>query len=142
MEKIKEALDLSKKVLDIDVNSEVFTAAIEDLNVEIQRVIKNVYEGKFQGGEVNLKLNLKIVNATEAYANTDEEGNVIQEIYKYKRPDFSHTVTSSPKKVNKQEGSYSPKREISYDEEEDKFIAKPLFNPQVEFKLEEGEKDD
>ena len=133
MVKIDEMRDLSKKVLEIDINSPVFAGMLDDLNKEIQRVIQNVYEGKFASGEISLKLELKIVSGFEDMPKVNEFGEMITETYKYKKPDFEHKVTSTLKKQYKQEGSYSEKKEIVWDEDNGKYIVKPIRNLQLEF---------
>lgn len=138
MNKISEKLDLSKKVLDINIDSPVFEDMLENLDTEIQRVVKSVYENEFAEGEINLKLNLKIKTDTEEFATTDEYGDVVNETYRYRKPDFEHKVTTVMKKTYSQKGSYSPKREVIWDEKEEKYVAKPLINPQISFLEVEG----
>jgi len=43
MRKIGELVDLSKRVLDIDIESPVFNAMLNDLDEEIQRIVKSGY---------------------------------------------------------------------------------------------------
>lgn len=129
MDKISERLDLSKKVLDVDVHSPVFNAMLDDLNKEIQRVIRSVYDGKFASGEISVKLNLEISDDFKEIPKVDEYGEMINEMYKYKRPNFEHKITSTLKKQYKQEGCYSEKKEVIWDGE--KFIVKPLQESQI-----------
>ncbi|ERI94206.1 hypothetical protein HMPREF1982_01218 [Clostridiales bacterium oral taxon 876 str. F0540] len=63
MYKIGEKVDLSKKVLEIDIESEVFNCLKQDLNKEIQRCIKKVYNQEFESGEISVKLAIKIPEA-------------------------------------------------------------------------------
>lgn len=134
MKKISEMLDLSKRVLDIEIDSPVFENMLKDLNKEIQRVIKSVYNGEFAGGEISLKLNLELDDAYEEFPKNEGFGELKVERYSYKRPNFEHKITSTLKKQYKQEGCYSEKREIVWDEYNEKYVAKPLVNPQIEFK--------
>lgn len=142
MIKIDEKRDLSKRVLDIDINSPIFAGMLDDLNKEIQRVIQNVYEGKFASGEISLKLDLKIVSGFEEMPKVDEYGEMITETYKYKKPDFEHKITSTLKQQYKQEGSYSEKKEVVWDEIDKKFIVKPIRKPQLEFANLENREDE
>ncbi|MDU4846156.1 chromosome segregation protein SMC [Clostridium sp.] len=142
MIKIDEKRDLSKRVLDIDINSPIFAGMLDDLNKEIQRVIQNVYEGKFASGEISLKLDLKIVSGFEEMPKVDEYGEMITETYKYKKPDFEHKITSTLKQQYKQEGSYSEKKEVVWDEKDKKFIVKPIRKPQLEFANLENREDE
>lgn len=142
MIKIDEKIDLSKRVLDIDINSPIFAGMLDDLNKEIQRVIQNVYEGKFASGEISLKLDLKIVSGFEEMPRVDEYGEMITETYKYKKPDFEHKITSTLKQQYKQEGSYSERKEVVWDEIDKKFIVKPIKKPQLEFANLENREDE
>ncbi|MFR1907538.1 MAG: chromosome segregation protein SMC [Clostridium neonatale] len=134
--------DLSKRVLDIDINSPIFAGMLDDLNKEIQRVIQNVYEGKFASGEISLKLDLKIVSGFEEMPRVDEYGEMITETYEYKKPDFEHKITSTLKQQYKQEGSYSERKEVVWDEIDKKFIVKPIRKPQLEFANLENREDE
>lgn len=131
MQKINEILDLSEKVLDIEIDSPVFEKMLDDLNKEIQRIVKSVYDGKFASGEISVKLNLEITEAFIEIPKVDEFRNMVNEQYKYKRPNFEHKITSTLKKQYKQEGCYSENKEVVWDGE--KYIVKPLINPQIGF---------
>lgn len=133
MIKISEKLDLSRKVLDIDITSPVFENMLFGLNEEIQRVIKCIYNGEFASGEISVKLDLKLVNAVEEFAKDGGFGEMITELYKYKRPKFEHKITSTLKKQYKQEGIYEERKEVVWDEYNEKYMVKPLVNPQIEF---------
>jgi hypothetical protein len=52
MIKISEKIDLSRKVLDIEVDSPVFEEMLVGLNQEIKRVVKSIYDGEFASGEI------------------------------------------------------------------------------------------
>ncbi len=134
MVKISEMLDLSKKVLDIEVDSPVFENMLIGLNDEIKRVVKSIYNGDFASGEISLKLDLRLTDAVEEFAKDGGFGEMITEYYRYKRPQFKHTITSTLKKQYKQDGCYEENREIVWDEFNEKYVAKPLVNPQIEFK--------
>lgn len=140
MQKINEILDLSEKVLDIEIDSPVFEKMLDDLNKEIQRVIQSVYDGEFASGEISVKLNLEIIEAFEEIPTVDEFGNMINELYKYKKPKFEHKITSTLKKQSKREGCYSDKKEVVWDGE--KYVVKPLVNPQTQFNITVNENED
>jgi len=106
MRKISELVDLSKKVLDIDIESPVFNAMLNDLDEEIQRVVRSVYNGEFASGEISLKLDLKIRDAYKEIPREDVYGNMINEKYEYKKPNFEHKITSTLKKQYNQKGCY------------------------------------
>jgi basic membrane lipoprotein Med (substrate-binding protein (PBP1-ABC) superfamily) len=133
MKKISEILDLSKRVLDIDIESPVFDAMLSDLDEEIQRVIKSVYNGEFASGEISLKLDLKIREAFKEIPKEDVNGDVVNELYKYKKPTFEHKITSTLKKQYNQKGCYDENKEVVWDEIEEKFVVQPLMDPQLRF---------
>ena len=60
MIKIDEKVDLSRKALEIDIESPIFNSMLHDLNLEIKRVIEKVYNEEFENGEISLKLKLDI----------------------------------------------------------------------------------
>jgi hypothetical protein len=70
----------------------------------------------------------------EEFAKDGGFGEMITELYKYKRPQFKHVITSTLKIQYKQDGCYEEKREVVWDEYHEKYVAKPLVNPQMEFK--------
>lgn len=134
MKKISEILDLSNRVLDIDIESPVFDAMLSDLDEEIQRVIKSVYNGEFASGEISLQLDLKIREAFKEIPKEDDNGDMVNELYKYKKPTFEHKITSTLKKQYKSEGCYEENKEVIWDEIEDKYVVQPLADPQLRFK--------
>jgi len=130
MEKVRENVDLSKQVLDIDVESPIFKQMMTDLNQEVKRVIEKVFNQEFESGDINLKLNLDIINGYQEYYDTDETtGEQIEEVYRYKKPLFKHTVTSTLQKKYKNEGGYSEDKEVIF--EDGQYKVKPIINPQL-----------
>jgi hypothetical protein len=129
MKKVNENIDLSKRVLTIDIDSAVFSSLLGDLNGEIQRVIKKVFEGEFESGEISVKLNIEIPDAFKTYARTDDFGDLVNETYKYRRPSFEHKVTSTLKKKYEQKGEFGGEREVVFLDGE--FVARPLKQEQM-----------
>lgn len=129
MHKISEKLDLSRKVLDIDIESPVFNCMLHDLNMEIERVIKQVYDEKFEGGDITLKLSIEIPNAYETVPKIGEDGEMINESYRYRKPIFEHKVTTTLKKQYKNEGIFDEKRDIQF--QDGKFVAVPIKRNQM-----------
>ncbi|EPY6430841.1 hypothetical protein [Clostridium sporogenes] len=129
MQKVNERIDLSKKVLDIDIESPVFYAMLNDVNKEVQRCIKKVYDEEFESGEISLKLNISIPEAFKVIPKTNEFGELINETYKYRKPVFEHKITSTLKKQFKQEGIYEEERDVKF--EDGKFIAVPIKDLQI-----------
>ena len=129
MIKIDEKIDLSRIALAIDITSPVFYAMLKDLDKEIQRCIKKVYDEEFESGEITLKLNVEIPNAFETIPEQNEFGEMVNKTFKYRQPYFEHKVTTSLKKQFKQEGFYKEKRDIQL--KDGKFIAIPIKDAQM-----------
>lgn len=132
MNKISERIDLSKKVLDIDIESPVFKCLLHDLDMEIQRVIKQVYDEKFEGGEITLKLGIELPIAYENIPVSDPvTGDMVNETYRYRKPVFEHKVTTTLKKQFKNEGIFDEKRDIQF--QDGRFVAVPIKKNQLSF---------
>lgn len=129
MIKINERMDLSKATLEIDIESQVFKPMLSAFNKEIQRVIKEVYEKRFESGEITLKLNIEIPDQVKEIPTVNEVGELINELYKYKAPNFEHKISTTLKKQYKHEGSYKDRKEVV--EEAGHFIVKPLKEAQI-----------
>lgn len=129
MLKINERIDLSKATLEIDIESQVFKPMLKAFNKEIKRVTKEVYDKKFEGGEITLKLNIEIPDQVKEIPAVNEFGDLINELYKYKAPNFEHKISTTLKKQYKHEGSYKDRKEVV--EEEGHFVVKPLKEAQI-----------
>ncbi|MGF7059268.1 hypothetical protein [Brassicibacter mesophilus] len=129
MKKISENIDLSKKVLDINIESPIFKCMLYDLNKEIQRCIDKVYDQEFEAGEISLKLTLEIPDGYKEFPKVNEHGEMVSELYKYRKPKFEHKVTTTLKKQYKQEGVYAEEREVKF--EDGQYIAVPVKDPQI-----------
>ncbi|KHO36703.1 hypothetical protein OR62_11120 [Clostridium tetani] len=127
--KIYEEVDISKKVLKIDIESPVFNAMLNDINKEIQRCIKKVYDEEFESGEITIKLNISIPETVKIIPKVNEFGELINETYEYRRPVFKHNITSTLKKQFKQEGIYTEEKDVKYEDGE--FIVVPIKDPQM-----------
>lgn len=129
MIKVSENIDLSKKVLEIDIQSPIFEGMLKDLNKEIVRVIDKVYKSEFEEGEVNLKLSLTIDEAYKRFPKENDYGETVYETYEYKKPNFEHNVTTTLKKQYKQKGRYTEEKEVVY--EDGQYMVKPIEEPQM-----------
>lgn len=130
MNKISEKLDLSRKILDIDVESPIFDEMRGALDKQIQKVIQLVYDGNFQSGEISLKLNLELPTHYKTIPEVDSEtGEMVEREYKYKRPVFEHKLTTTLKKQFKDERSYSNERDVQLIDGH--FIAVPFKKNQI-----------
>jgi hypothetical protein len=118
-----------QKILEISIESEIFSSLLKDLNSEIQRCIHHVYDEKFESGEIILKLTIEIPEAYENYPVIDESGDASVLAVKYRKPLFEHKVTTTLKQQYKRDGGYKDKRDIQF--RDGKFIVIPITNPQV-----------
>jgi predicted DNA-binding protein YlxM (UPF0122 family) len=127
--KINENKDLSKQVLEINIDSPIFNCLRQDLNEEIQRCISQVYDEKFSAGEISIKLTIELLNSYQNIPREDEYGETMQDTFLYRKPNFEHKITTTLKKRYKQEGSFTDEREVIFEDGEYKAI--PLKDPQV-----------
>lgn len=129
MIKIDEKVDLSRKVLEIDIESPIFNAMLHDLNLEIKRAIEKVYDEEFEAGEISLKLKLNINDDYKEYPKENEFGELVNELYRYKKPYFEHTISTTFKKQYKQDGVYTEEKEVKCIDGE--YVVVPLVEPQL-----------
>lgn len=129
MQQISEKTDLSKMTLSVDVNSPIFGEMLSLLDSHIKRVIKKSYDGEFAGGDINIKLSLGVVNKYKTFL-VEENGQPTQKEYMYKALDFKDTITTTLKKVDKDEYSYLGDKEIKQDDSGE-FVEVPIKNPQI-----------
>ena len=129
MIKIDEKVDLSNKILEIDIESPIFNTMLHDLNLEIKRVIDKVFDEEFEIGEISLKLKLSIVDEYKEYPKENEFGELINQTYKYRKPYFEHQVSTTLKKQYKQEGVYTEEKEVKF--EDGQYYVVPIIEPQT-----------
>ena len=123
--------------MEINIQSPIFEKMLSDLNGEIQRVIDQVHNEEFEAGEITLKLNLTLPYAFKEFPREDENGEMINELYKYKQPRFEHKVTTTLKKQFKREGLYLDDKEVKF--EDGHFLAVPIEDPQIDiFEIEKA----
>lgn len=115
--------------MEIEVDSPVFYSMLNDINKEIQRCIKKVYDEEFESAEISLKLTIEIPEADKVIPKVNEFGEMINEVFRYRKPRFEHKVTSTLKKQYKQEGVYTEERDIQF--EDGKFVAIPIKDAQM-----------
>ncbi|APQ72855.1 hypothetical protein RSJ22_12235 [Clostridium botulinum] len=130
MQEIKEIKDLSKQVLAVDIESPIFKNMMDTLNGKIIEVIKNVYNEEFESGDIALKMTLSVPKTIKEIPAQNEFGDPIVKTIKYKALQFKHNITSTLKKVDKDEDYYYGDKELKKDEEGN-FIEEPIQNPQV-----------
>lgn len=129
MNKLEDKIDISKKILEIDIESPIFNAMLHDLNLEIKRAIEKVYDEDFEVGEISLKLKLKIEDGFKDYPKENEFGELVNETFKYRKPFFEHQVSTTLKKQYKQDGVYTEEKEVTF--EDGQYYVVPIKDPQV-----------
>lgn len=123
-------LGLKTKALEIDISSPIFLTMLNDLNMEIKRVLEKVYDESFSQGEISLKLKLTINDDYKEYpVENIFTGEINTESYRYRRPYFEHQVASTLKKQYKQEGFYTEEKEVICDD--GRYLVIPLREPQI-----------
>ena len=78
----------------LDLSNPIFFEMMNSLNMNIIEVMKEVYDGNFEEGEVNLKLQIDIENVTSPIYPHEE----------YKKPNFDYKVSRSLKKNESNSG--------------------------------------
>lgn len=129
MEQISENVDLSRQTLNVDINSPIFRNMLDILDMHIKRVIKKSYDGEFAGGDINLKLSLGVVRKYKLYP-AEKDGQPVTKEYAYKALDFKNAITTTLKKVDKDEIAYNGNKEIKEDDDGE-FIEVPIKDPQI-----------
>jgi hypothetical protein len=130
MRKLYEKEDLSRKVLEVNIDSPVFQPILDKFNEQIIEVIRQVYNEEFESGDVTLKLTLSVPKLTKRFPVDEGFNNPKYESYEYKALRFKHNVTTTLKKVDKDDGSYYGEKELEKDDEGN-FIEKPIEDPQL-----------
>lgn len=118
-----------KNVLEIDVNSSIFAPMLSKLNDEIKRVVENIYENKFESGDITLKLSISFPEGVKKFPKEDEYGLGDTEFYYFRKPFFKHTVSTTLKQQYKKEGEYSEEREVK--KIDDDYLLVPVEEPQI-----------
>ena len=123
----------------LNIYSPIFKDMLEQLDKELQRVLINVYEGKFESGDVKLSLKVEINEAILEIPTTDNDtGEIVTKPKCYRKPKFEYKTNSTLNKKHEIKGEYDERREIVFEDE--KFIARSLYDPQVKFNVIEGDK--
>ncbi|WP_085829376.1 hypothetical protein [Clostridium massiliodielmoense] len=130
MQEIRERKDLSKQVLAVDITSPIFQSMVDTLNEKIIDVIKNVYNEEFESGDISLKITLSVPETIKEVPTDNGLGELVVKSYKYKALQFKHNITSTLKKVDKDEDYYYGEKELKEDDEGN-FIEQPIRNPQM-----------
>lgn len=123
-------MDLSKKVLGVDINSPIFEYVLSELNEQLVEVIKKVYDGEFESGDISLKFTLSVPSYIKEFPAVNEVGEDVVKEYKYKALHFKHDITTTLKKVGKTKGEYYGEKELKQNDDGE-FVEVPLKDPQI-----------
>ncbi|WP_234121162.1 hypothetical protein [Clostridium hydrogenum] len=132
MRQISEREDLSRAVLNVDLNSPIFKPMLEELNVAMIEVLKKAYNGEFESGDISLKITLAVPTVTKKFPVEGSElgEHPVVKTYEYKALNFKHNITKTLKKVDKVDGEYFGEKELKKDDTGD-FVEVPIENPQI-----------
>lgn len=123
----------------LNIYGPIFKDMLEQLDKELQRVLINVYEGKFESGDVKLSLKVEINEAILEIPTTDNDtGEIVTKPKCYRKPKFEYKTNSTLNKKHEIKGEYDERREIVFEDE--RFIARSLYEPQVKFNVIEDDK--
>jgi hypothetical protein len=130
LQKVKEEKDTSREILAINIDSEIFNGVRFDLDAEIKRCVRAVYDNDFEAGEITLKLNIEIPNAYDTVFKKDPvTGETMQETYRYRKPHFEHKISTVLKKQYKKDGIYEARRDVQFIDGE--YVAVPIKEAQM-----------
>lgn len=130
MKEISENVDLSREVLNVDIDSPVFKPMLDNLNGKIIETVKKVYNEEFESGDISLKITLTVPTETKKFPVETLPGeHPTVKTYQYKVLQFKHNITSTLKKVDKDEGNYWGDKELK--EDDGKLIEVPVEDPQI-----------
>lgn len=111
--------------LEVNIMSPVFNSLLNNVDKEIKRCVGLVLDHNFEGAEISIKLNIEIPEAIKDVPVLNEEGELTNFSYKYRKPHFNHRVTSTLKKQYKKEGGYSEDKMILFRDGE--YIVAPVI---------------
>lgn len=123
--------DLSREVLQIDIESPIFSEMLSNVDTEIQRVISKVFNKEFEGGEITLKISIELQQGREKIQRQAEDGELYEDEFLYRKPYIKHNVSTTLKKKFKKEGLYTSDRDVEFNG--DKYIAIPIQKAQMSF---------
>jgi len=125
------------KELEFSIHSPVFEDFKTDINENIQACMKEVYAGNFEGGEISAKISIELGYGYEHYPATDENGEISDKVYQYRKPVMEHKITLTLKKRHETKGKYNAEgMELKADD--DRFILAEVAKAQLSFVDMEG----
>lgn len=113
--KVKRNSRLTKKKgneIEIGIDSPIFRGLLKDADKEIRRCFEDMAKSSYNKGTINIRLKMELKEERKVMDAYDEDGKKSKVYYKYRKPVFSHRVTSSLKKSEKVEGKFNEEREM------------------------------
>lgn len=112
----------------IDLNSDIFDEMRTELDSAIVRVVKEIYDGNFKGGDISLKLSID--TETDFTEVPDGLGGVTNE--PYKKPFFIHSIGVTLQKKDSIKGHYVAEgKQIEL--MNDKYVLKEVEQAQIDW---------
>lgn len=132
MTQIGEKTDLSRAVLNVDLDSPLFENMRGELDEQIKKVLLKAYNKEFASGDISLKLTLAVPTS---YKDFPVESKIpgeppVMKSYKYKSLQFKYNITTTLKKVDKFDDEYCGNKELKKDDSGE-FVEVPVKDPQM-----------
>lgn len=121
--------DKSNAALDIRIESPIFEGMMSALNIKLNRCVKEIYDEKFESGEITLKLKVGAEEVCQTYPAVTESGEMGTKAMYYRKPVFEHDVSLTLKKTEKASGWFKENRELVL--EDGVFKAVRVERPQI-----------
>jgi hypothetical protein len=118
------------ETLKIELNSPIFRMMVSTFNMHLVNVLAELNAGNFEEGDINLKLTIDLQKCLEEVQAPNEIGSESKRDFWYKKPVFSHEITSTFKRRNKDKGAYNEQRALQINSEGE-FVAVPIKTAQL-----------
>ena len=109
---------------DLYIEGQIFDMARTNFNNVLQKLMRSIIDA--DQGEGTITLKVKVNMTQEAIPNYDPE--IAGESRIARIPTFDHKVTSSVQVKNELKGSTTTAMEMVWDEEENRFVLRPVVN--------------
>lgn len=119
------------KEIEVSINSPIFEEFNVNLNNKILSCLEELYAENFNGGEINAKISIELVNDYEHYPTTGNDGEIIEKSYHFRKPTIEHKVTLTLKKKAEVKGIYNEQLELKRDNENERFILTEIPKAQL-----------
>ena len=114
---------------ELDVNSPAMEEAVASLDKMLKKCLDQVFDGEFESGEINLKLEVGVEPAIELFPATDDLGEPTEHAYEYKKPVLKHKASLQLKKKEEISGQFCGRVELKMIDGQ--FVAVPIEDAQM-----------